>query len=95
MNFNVLRHYQEWGWLKNTIVLLEDRPADYHLLHYRRGFFTDVDRALYDSPDWVLTETQQAAFERVATFPTEAFPLFGLYRTGPQFDTYWRGQSGR
>ncbi len=87
LNIEVLRYYQRWGWLKKSIILNEDKGADYHLLQYRRGFFGDVD--------WLLYEDPTERFKRVATFPPvedpdRDVPLYGLYQTGIAFDEKWR-----
>lgn len=85
MNINVLRCYQQWGWLKPGIRLVEDRgPVDYQLLHYRRSFFTDSD---------VLLERDYAP-KRTAVFGLRDAPAFGLYRTGVEFEEYRRRAGG-
>ncbi len=87
LNIEVLRHYQRWGLLKKSIILNEDKGADYHLLQYRRGLFGDVD--------WLLYEDRGEHFKRVVTFPPvenpeRDVPLYGLYQTGTAFDEKWR-----
>jgi hypothetical protein len=83
MNIEVLKYYQLWGWLKGSITLNEDKSADFQLLQYRRGLFGDAD--------WFLYEDRGEHFKRLATFPPvedpeRDVPLYGLYRTGADFD---------
>jgi hypothetical protein len=79
MNFEVLRYYQKWGKLKPGIFLVEDRmDADFHLLQYRRSFFT--------AEDWFLVKEQ--ACKRQAVFGPKDTPGIGLYQTGPAYAAY-------
>ncbi|MFP4379943.1 MAG: ArnT family glycosyltransferase [Candidatus Sumerlaeia bacterium] len=83
MNMEVLRYYQKLGWLSGEIRLLEDQPADYHLVQYRKGFFSQMD--------WILFRHYED--QRVARFPQDGIPMFGLYKTGPDFERFWRSRS--
>ncbi len=83
MNFEVLRYYQQWGWLRKDIRLLEDRPADYHLVHYRVAFFNKMDAIL-------VNDYQENLIDQV--LGPDNVPLFGLYKTGPEFERFWRAK---
>lgn len=73
MNIEVLRYYQQWGWLKPEIKLVEDDVADYVLLQYRFG--------LHGAPDFLLVKE----YEPILTLGPKEAPAFGLYETGPEF----------
>jgi hypothetical protein len=75
LNIEVLRYYQTWGLLKKGIQLVEDRPAQYHLLQYRQGMFGLPDQMLFREYEKL----------RIARFPQQGVPLLGLYQTGPEF----------
>ena len=75
LNIEVLRYYQTWGLLKKGIQLVEDRPAQYHLLQYRQGMFGLPDQMLFGEYEKL----------RIARFPQQGVPLLGLYQTGPEF----------
>jgi 4-amino-4-deoxy-L-arabinose transferase-like glycosyltransferase len=79
MNIEVLRYYQQWGWLKRSIVLVEDRSADFNLLQYRRGMFVEPDRYLFDHR--FSDESPRIEFP---SGPKEV-PLIGLFPTGDAF----------
>jgi 4-amino-4-deoxy-L-arabinose transferase-like glycosyltransferase len=83
LNIEVLRYYQRWGWLKKSIILNEDKGADYHLLQYRRG----------SSAMWIGCSTKtrpsvsngwrpsRLSKTRTATSPSTVFTRQGLSLT--------------
>lgn len=82
MNIEVLRYYQQWGWLKRSIVLAEDRAGDFNLVQYRRGMFVEPDRYLLDH-----RSSDEVPVMEFPNSPKEGggVPLIGLYRTGDPF----------
>ncbi len=73
-------HLQRWGRLKDTLQIGGSPPFDFHILQFRRGFFSRPERALAET----------GLFEPVFP-PVEKFgvPLLAIYRTGPRFEEVW------
>lgn len=85
MNFEVLRDYQKWGMLKPGIRLMEDyMAADFHLLQYRRSFFT--------TEDWFLVEKRSCTL--LKEFGPKDAPCLGLYKTGAPFLEFCQRSKG-
>lgn len=85
-----LRHFQEWGILKSSILIAGDPPYDYpppyyaHLLQHRRGFFTQPETVLADSKRFrVIKEWTHDGTE-------SGVPMMTLYKTGATFEAYMR-----
>lgn len=81
-----LEDLQQWGILNRGLAF--DQPKrgaageyyDYHLLLMRQGFYTRPERAL----------AERGRFKGRIWTKFDA-PLIGLYQTGPEFETFWRG----
>jgi hypothetical protein len=73
----VFDYLQDWGILRQDIILGGLPPYDYHLLLVRPGFFARPERYLFEK-------------ERPAqVFSKDTVPLVALYKTGPEFETKW------
>ncbi len=73
----VFQYFQEWGMLRNDIVIDAPPPYDYHLLLIRRGFFARPESYLFEH----YTPTKVVSLHSV--------PLLALYKTGPEFEKEW------
>jgi len=89
MNEQCLKDLQIWGLIKPEIQISLPKFLtrgnakipyyDYHLLQMRRGFFRRPERALAGSKTFPL----------VKSWDCDGVPLMRLYRTGPEFESYW------
>lgn len=85
-----LQDLQLWGMLDGDLLI--DKPKrlitggvpveyyDYHLLLMRQGFFTRPERAL----------AERGRFKGMI-WKKDGVPMIGLYPTGLEFETFWRG----
>ena len=77
MHDRALMLYQEWGSLKDTLILDSPPPYDYHILLARKGLFMRPERYLFDH------------YEPIKTIARNGVPLLLIYKTGPRFEEEW------
>lgn len=94
-----LEQLQNWGILDQDLQL--DKPKrkvidgltieyfDYHLLQMRQGFFRRPEMALAGSSQFKFQMFGWGRWE--GKMPGPRVPIFGLYKTGPEFELSWRG----
>jgi hypothetical protein len=70
---------QRWDLIKSEIRLGGQPPYDYHLLQMRRGMFARPERALVGS----------GRFPIVRQWLKFGVSLIAIYKTGPDFETFW------
>lgn len=88
-----LEDLQLWGMLDQDLLIgkpkrttLDGKPVeyyDYHLLLMRQGFFTRPERALAERG---VFKGQKWGWGKGAGM----VPMIGLYKTGPEFERFWR-----